>query len=87
MSFEETRSFFHDPHVLQRVKNAQQEYFLRLTQGKYDLAYVENRLGIGAIHERITSRSSPTSGCTTSTYAPYQTGSVKHTRTSQNADG
>jgi rsbT co-antagonist protein RsbR len=53
LSFEETRSFFHDPHVLQRVKNAQQEYFLRLTQGKYDLAYVENRLGIGAIHERI----------------------------------
>ena len=53
LSFEETRSFFRDPHVLQRVKNAQQEYFLRLTQGKYDLAYVENRLGIGAIHERI----------------------------------
>jgi rsbT co-antagonist protein RsbR len=53
LSFEETRSFFHDPQVLQRVKNAQQEYFLRLTQGKYDLAYVENRLGIGAIHERI----------------------------------
>ena len=40
LSFEETRSFFHDPQVLQRVKNAQQEYFLRLTQGKYDLAYV-----------------------------------------------
>ena len=54
LSFEETRSFFHDPHVLQRVKNAQQEYFLRLTQGKYDLAYVENRLSIGAIHERIS---------------------------------
>jgi len=53
LSFEETRSFFHDPHVLLRVKNAQQEYFLRLTQGKYDLAYVENRLSIGAIHERI----------------------------------
>ncbi len=53
LSFEEARSFFNDPHVLQRVKNAQQEYFLRLTQGKYDLAYVENRLSIGAIHERI----------------------------------
>jgi rsbT co-antagonist protein RsbR len=53
LSFEETRSFFHDPQVLQRVKNAQQEYFLRLTQGKYDLVYVENRLSIGAIHERI----------------------------------
>jgi rsbT co-antagonist protein RsbR len=26
---------------------------LRLTQGNYDLAYAENRLNIGAIHERI----------------------------------
>src|SRR5258708_11536663 len=53
LSFEETRSFFHDPHVLHRVRNAQQEYLMRLTQGKYALAYVENRLRIGAIHERI----------------------------------
>ena len=53
LSFEETRTFFRDPQVLQRVKSAQQEYFLRLTQGKYDLAYAQNRLNIGAIHERI----------------------------------
>jgi len=53
LSFEETRTFFRDPEVLQRVKSAQQEYFLRLTQGKYDLAYAQNRLNIGAIHERI----------------------------------
>src|SRR5260370_3921193 len=31
----------------------QKEYFLRLTQGNYDLAYTQNRLTIGAIHERI----------------------------------
>jgi rsbT co-antagonist protein RsbR len=53
LSFEETSVFFRDPQVLERVKRAQQQYFLRLTQGNYDLAYAENRLKIGAIHERI----------------------------------
>jgi len=53
MSFEDTRSFFSDPQVLQRVKNMQKEYFLRLTEGNYDLGYVQDRLRIGAIHERI----------------------------------
>jgi rsbT co-antagonist protein RsbR len=53
LSFEETRTFFDDPEVLERVRKAQQDYFLRLTQGNYDLAYARNRLRIGAIHERI----------------------------------
>lgn len=53
LSFEETRMFFQNPQTLERVKNAQQDYFLRLTQGKYDLAYAQNRLIIGATHERI----------------------------------
>ncbi len=53
LSFEDTRSFFGDPHVLQRVKSMQKEYFLRLTKGGYDLAYVQDRLRIGAIHERV----------------------------------
>jgi PAS domain S-box-containing protein len=53
LSFEETGAFFQDPRVLKRVKSAQQEYFLRLTQGNYDLAYAQDRLNIGAIHERI----------------------------------
>jgi rsbT co-antagonist protein RsbR len=39
MLFEDTRSFFGEPQVLQRVKNMQKEYFLRLTQGNYDLGY------------------------------------------------
>ncbi len=52
MSFEDTRAFFSDPQVLKRVKNMQKEYFLRLTQGNYDLAYVQDRLRIGSIHER-----------------------------------
>jgi rsbT co-antagonist protein RsbR len=53
MSFEETRGFFKDPKVLQRVKNSQKEYFLRLTKGNYDQQYIANRLKIGAVHERI----------------------------------
>jgi len=53
LSFPETRSFFSDPHQLARVKNLQKQYFLRLTQGKYDADYVADRLKIGQIHERI----------------------------------
>jgi rsbT co-antagonist protein RsbR len=53
LSFEETAAFFRDPEVLKRVKAAQQEYFLRLTRGNYDLAYAQNRLRIGALHERV----------------------------------
>ncbi len=53
MEFEESRTFFRDPKLLEHVKRMQREYFLRLTQGKYDTAYVENRLNIGAVHERI----------------------------------
>jgi rsbT co-antagonist protein RsbR len=87
LSFEETRGFFHDPHVLQRVKNAQQEYFLRLTQGKYDLAYVENRLSIGAIHERIGLPVKSYLGMYNFYLRAVSNSSVKHTRTSQNADG
>jgi rsbT co-antagonist protein RsbR len=53
MSFEDTRTFFNDPQVLQRVKNMQKQYFLRLTQGEYGVAYAQDRLRIGAIHERV----------------------------------
>lgn len=52
LCFDETRSFFTDPHVLERVKHAQKEYFMRLTAGHYDAEYVENRLQIGSLHER-----------------------------------
>jgi rsbT co-antagonist protein RsbR len=53
LAFEETRAFFQDPQVLERVKRAQKLYFARLTQGNYDKAYIEDRLKIGAVHERI----------------------------------
>jgi rsbT co-antagonist protein RsbR len=53
LSFEETKSYFRDPDVLERVKRLQKEYFLRLTEGEYGREYVSNRLRIGTVHERI----------------------------------
>jgi len=53
LSFEETRTFFQDPHVLERVKRLQKEYFVRLTEGEYGADYVSDRLRIGAVHERV----------------------------------
>lgn len=53
LSFDETQAFFRDPKVLERVKQLQKEYFLRLTAGDYGTEYVANRLRIGTVHERI----------------------------------
>jgi rsbT co-antagonist protein RsbR len=53
LTFKETKSFFEDPKVLERVKGLQKDYFLRLTQGDYGNEYVQNRLGVGAVHQRI----------------------------------
>ena len=49
----DTRGFFPDENTVRRVKHAQREYFLGLFAGRCDLAYVENRLRVGAAHERI----------------------------------
>jgi len=54
LSFEETRIFLNDPETLARVKNAQKNYFLRLTEGDYGPDYIENRLRVGSVHERIS---------------------------------
>lgn len=53
LAFEEGRRFFHDPQVLDHVKEQQRRYFLAHTEGNYDLDYVEDRLNVGAVHERI----------------------------------
>jgi rsbT co-antagonist protein RsbR len=53
LSFEEARAFFPNSEVLERVKRAQKTFFRRLTQGEYDQAYIEDRLKVGAVHERI----------------------------------
>lgn len=49
----ETRAFFGDEATIRRVKNTQSHYFLGLFTGRCDLAYVEDRLRVGAAHERI----------------------------------
>jgi rsbT co-antagonist protein RsbR len=49
----ETRKFFPDENTVRRVKHQQKEYFLRLFSGVFDLAYVEDRLRVGAAHENI----------------------------------
>lgn len=49
----ESRKFFTDDATIRRVKRTQGDYFLGLFSGRCDLAYVEDRLRVGAAHERI----------------------------------
>ncbi|NUP11231.1 MAG: STAS domain-containing protein [Polyangiaceae bacterium] len=49
----ETAKFFSDELAVKHVKKLQRDYFLQLFDGRCDLAYVENRLRVGAAHERI----------------------------------
>lgn len=49
----ETRRFFPDEATVRRVKAMQRQYFLGLFDGRCDLAYAQNRLRVGAAHERI----------------------------------
>lgn len=53
LAFEHTRKFFRDQRVLDRVRKLQKEYFLELTQGEYGKDYLDSRLRIGSVHERI----------------------------------
>jgi rsbT co-antagonist protein RsbR len=49
----ETVKFFGDEATIRRVKRTQREYFVGLFAGRCDSAYVEDRLRVGAAHERI----------------------------------
>lgn len=53
VSHPETRLFFPDEATLNHVKGMQRRYFLGLFSGTCDAAYVEDRLRVGAAHERI----------------------------------
>jgi rsbT co-antagonist protein RsbR len=53
LAFDETKAFFTEAGMLEHVKKMQKEYFLRLTEGEYGAEYVENRLKIGRVHERV----------------------------------
>ena len=58
LAFDESRRFLTDAAVPARVKAAQKQYFLRLTQGHYDGAYVdgETRVPIRQGSDIITAR-------------------------------
>jgi rsbT co-antagonist protein RsbR len=49
----ESRSFFPDEATIVHVKKMQRQYFLGLFAGRLDLDYVEDRLRVGATHERV----------------------------------
>jgi rsbT co-antagonist protein RsbR len=49
----ESRSFFTEQQAIDHVKKMQRQYFLGLFDGRCDSAYVEDRLRVGATHERI----------------------------------
>jgi len=53
LSFEDTRSFFPNEHILKHAQHAQKAYFKRFTKGNYDNQYVADRLGVGSTHHRI----------------------------------
>ncbi len=53
LNHRESRRFFPDEATVRRVKQSQREYFLGLFAGNCDLAYVEDRLRVGAAHEKI----------------------------------
>lgn len=52
LSIEETRAILQDEQVFRRLKQAQEAYFRRITQGNYDGDYFENRLRVGIAHEK-----------------------------------
>jgi PAS domain S-box-containing protein len=53
LSFEETRALLPDDATLERLKETLRSYFDSLTAGDYGCAYVQNRLRIGMVHQRI----------------------------------
>ncbi len=53
LQFEETRKLIATSAIQQRLKHQQANYFDQLTLGKYDEAYVVDRLRVGAAHQRI----------------------------------
>ena len=53
LSHPDTKKFFADDATIRRVKRTQREYFLGLFGGRCDMPYVEDRLRVGAMHERI----------------------------------
>lgn len=53
LAFEETRDFVDDPDRLEQLQRKQWRYLLDLTAGRYDWSYVQDRLRVGVVHQRV----------------------------------
>jgi signal transduction histidine kinase len=53
LAHEHTRRMLSEPGLVERLKKLQVRYFEELTSGTYDLTYFENRLRVGAAHNRV----------------------------------
>ena len=53
LSYEETRRFIPDPHVLEHLKQTQAAYFDSLTAGDYGQDYIHHRLRVGVAHQHV----------------------------------
>ncbi len=53
LAHDDTASFFPSEEVLKRARAGQRDYFVKLTRGKYDRDYVQNRLIVGSTHHKI----------------------------------
>ena len=54
--FEDTRPILGDLEQIDRLKTLLRDYFLRMTDGRFDADYFESRLRVGAAHARIDLR-------------------------------
>lgn len=53
LSFTELHGLLRDEATLERLKRTQSAYFSQLTAGDYGDGYIQNRLRVGATHERV----------------------------------
>jgi PAS domain S-box-containing protein len=53
LSFPETAQLLRDRTTIDRLKQLQRDYLMRITAGVYDDAYFEERVRIGRAHERV----------------------------------
>ena len=53
LKFPATAELLRDPVLVERLKQVQRAYLLRITEGNFDEAYFTDRLRIGQAHERI----------------------------------
>lgn len=53
LGFPETAQLLKDHTTVERLKKLQRDYLLRITEGKFDDAYLEDRFRIGKAHERV----------------------------------